>query len=179
MKLRILSILLLAVFAFESCKEQRTTTYYLIRHAEKDRTDSLNRNPNLTEQGLERAKKWADYFKNIDLDAVYSTNYNRTLQTATPTAESKELTVQLYNPRKMYDSIFQAETTGKSVLVVGHSNTTPAFANQILSEGQKGKIKEIYKSMDDNDNASLYIVSFEKRGIAVIKKSSKVIKVGH
>ena len=65
MKLRVLSFLLLAVFAFESCKEQRTTTYYLIRHAEKDRTDSLNRNPNLTEQGLERAKKWANYFKNI------------------------------------------------------------------------------------------------------------------
>lgn len=151
MKLRILSFLLLAVFAFESCKEQNTTTYYLIRHAEKDRTDSLNRNPNLNEQGLERAKKWADYFKNIELDAVYSTNYNRTLQTASPTAESKGLKVQLYNPRKMYDSIFQSETTGKTVLVVGHSNTTPVFANKILG-------KKTYDIMGDRDNSSLYIV---------------------
>ena len=151
MKLRILSFLLLAVFALESCKEQNTTTYYLIRHAEKDRTDSLNRNPDLNEQGLERAKKWADYFKHIDLDAIYSTNYNRTLQTATPTAESKGLKVQLYNPRKMYDSIFKAETTGKTVLVVGHSNTTPVFANKILG-------KKEYDYMDDRDNSSLYIV---------------------
>ena len=52
----------------------------------------------------------------------------------------------------MYDSIFQQETKGKTVLVVGHSNTTPAFVNKILAE-------EKYKDIDDNNNANLYIVT--------------------
>ncbi len=125
----------LFIFAFSllsSCTSEETTTYYLIRHAEKDRTDKTNRNPNLNYKGLERAKKWAEYFKNIDLDAVYSTKYNRTMQTAKPTAESKNLEIINYNPRNMYDSIFQKNTKGKTILVVGHSNTTPAFVNKII-----------------------------------------------
>ncbi|PQJ73102.1 SixA phosphatase family protein [Polaribacter butkevichii] len=160
--------LLLFVFAFAfltSCTSNETTTYYLIRHAEKDRTNGTNRNPNLNKKGQERAKKWADHFKNIHLDAIYSTNYNRTLQTATPTAESKNLEIIKYNPRKMYDSIFQQETKGKTVLVVGHSNTTPAFVNKILGEKK-------YKDIDDNDNASLYTVT-----ITGDKKNCNIIKV--
>ena len=65
----------------------------------------------------------------------------------------------------MYDSIFIAETKGKSVLIVGHSNTTPVFANKILGENK-------YENMDDNDNASLYIVTISEN-----KKESKIEKV--
>lgn len=160
--------ILLFVFAIpflSACTSDETTTYYLIRHAEKDRTDKTNRNPDLNEKGLKRAKKWAEHFKNIDLNAVYSTKYNRTMQTATPTAESKNLEILNYDPRKMYDSIFQADTKGKTVLVVGHSNTTPVFANKILGEKK-------YENMDDNDNASLYIVT-----VSGDKKTSKIEKV--
>ena len=158
------------LFAFacsflNSCTSKETTTYYLIRHAEKDRTDKTNRNPNLNEKGKERAKKWATYFKNISLDAVYSTKYNRTMQTVKPTAESKKLEILNYDPRKMNDSIFKKSTKGKTVLVVGHSNTTPVFANKILG-------KKKYEFMDDHDNASLYIVTISKH-----KKTSEVRKI--
>jgi 2,3-bisphosphoglycerate-dependent phosphoglycerate mutase len=150
---------------FNSCTSDETTTYYLIRHAEKDRTDTSNKNPNLNLKGLERAEKWASYFKNIELDAVYSTNYNRTQQTATPTAGSKELVIQSYNPSKMFDSLFQQNTKGKTVLIVGHSNTTPVFANKIVGEKK-------YDNMNDHDNASLYIVRLSGG-----KVSSKIEKV--
>ena len=151
---RFLLLFVLISSIFISCKQEETTTYYLIRHAEKDRTDKTNKNPNLNEKGLERAKKWAEYFKDINLDAVYSTKYNRTIQTATPTSKSKNLEIIIYNPRKMYDSIFQLKTKGKTVLVVGHSNTTPVFTNKILG-------KEKYEWMKDNDNFSLYIVTIK------------------
>ena len=147
--------LLLFIFALTfltACTSKETTTYYLIRHAEKIRTDKNNRNPDLNKIGQERAKKWANRFKNVKFDAIYATNYNRTIQTATPTAESKNLEIQKYNPSKMYDSTFQLATKGKTVLIVGHSNTTPLFANKILGE-------EKYEFMDDNNNASLYIVT--------------------
>ena len=161
-------ILLLLVFVFSSlisCTQEETTTYYLIRHAEKDRTDKTNENPNLNEKGLERAKKWAEYFKDINFDAVYSTNYNRTMQTALPTAESKKLNIKNYDPKKMYNVLFKSATQGKTVLVVGHSNTTPVFANKILGEKK-------YKNMDDKDNSSLYIVT-----ITGNKKTSRIKKV--
>jgi len=140
---------------FSACSTDETTTYYLIRHAEKERTNDANRNPDLNEKGLKRAEKWANYFKDIHLNAIYSTEYNRTQQTAKPTAESKNLEIISYNPRNMYDSIFKADTKGKTVLVVGHSNTTPAFVNKILGEKK-------YEDIDDNDNASLYIVTISK-----------------
>ncbi|QTE23397.1 phosphoglycerate mutase family protein [Polaribacter cellanae] len=161
-------ILLLFVFSFallSFCNSQETTTYYLIRHAEKNRTDKTNRNPDLNEDGKERAVKWAAYFNNIHLDAVYSTNYNRTMQTAAPTAKSKDLNIKSYNPRNMFNAEFEKETKGKTVLVVGHSNTTPAFVNKILG-------KKNYKDLDDNDNASLFVVT-----ISGDKKTSKVKKV--
>ena len=65
----------------------------------------------------------------------------------------------------MFDSIFQVNTKGKTVLVVGHSNTTPVFANKILGEKK-------YENMDDNDNSSLYIVT-----ISGDQKKSKIEKV--
>ena len=159
-------LLIIFVFTlFIACTSDKTTTYYLIRHAEKDRTNTTNKNPNLNSNGVIRAEKWAKHFENIVLDAVYSTDYNRTQQTAAPTAKSKDLIVQSYNSSKMYDSIFKKNTKGKTVLVVGHSDTTPVFANIIL--GQKK-----YKNMADNDNASLYIVT-----VVNDKKSSEIKKV--
>lgn len=150
---------------FVSCSTDKTTTYYLIRHSEKNRSDKTNKNPNLSFEGEKRAQRWSNYFEDIELDAVYSTNYNRTIQTATPTAMSKSLEIQFYNPSKMYDSVFQANTIGKTVLVVGHSNTTPVFANEILGEKK-------YENMDDNDNANLYKVT-----ISGDKKEIKIEKV--
>ena len=150
---------------FSACNSDESTTYYLIRHAEKDRTDETNKNPNLNEKGLERSEKWASYFKNIDLDAVYSTSYNRTIQTAKPISDSKKLEVKKYDPSKMYDAIFQTATKGKTVLVVGHSNTTPAFVNKILGENK-------YEDINDNDNARLYIVT-----ITSDKRTSRIEKV--
>ena len=69
-------LLTVFVFAlFSACTSDETTTYYLIRHAEKDRTNNTNRNPSLNTNGLLRAKRWAKHFEKIKLDAVYSTDY--------------------------------------------------------------------------------------------------------
>ena len=145
-----------ALSILASCApEESTTTYYLIRHAEKDRTDAKNRNPDLNATGIARAKRWAAYFKDVDLNLVFSTNYNRTLQTAKPTAESKELETYTYNPRVMYSDAFKLATKGKKVLVVGHSNTTNAFANAILGEKK-------YEQIADDNNSNLYIVTVTK-----------------
>jgi len=135
-----------------SSSDSNITTYYLIRHAEKDRSDKTNRNPDLTKEGQERAKNWAALFEKVDFDLIYSTQYTRTLRTAAPTAMVKGIDVQSYLPRDLYNKKFRKATAGKTVLVVGHSNTTPAFVNAILGE-------KVYEDMDDTNNGSLYIVT--------------------
>jgi phosphohistidine phosphatase SixA len=140
---------------YEKQVEKKTTTYYLIRHAEKDRSNKANRNPHLTEKGLERAEKWANTFKDVKFDAVYSTDYNRTKETALPTAKANNLELKLYNPSGIKIADFLTETEGKNVLIVGHSNTTPAFVNQLLGENK-------YDDIADDNNANLYIVTFSE-----------------
>ena len=150
MKKLILSLTFL--FIFSACYSQEATTYYFIRHAEKVRSDKADENPTLNDAGIKRADVWKDVFSNVRLDAVYSTNYNRTRATAKPTADSKNLPILLYNPKDMYSESFQDQTYGKTVLIVGHSNTTNVFANKILGI-------EKYNQINDDNNSNLYIVT--------------------
>lgn len=136
----------------QETKNEDVTVYYCIRHAEKDRSNPANKNPSLTSQGQQRAQKWAKVFENVSFDAVYSTDYNRTRQTASPTAEAQGLKLKSYNPRDLYNESFQSCTKGQTVLVVGHSNTTPEFVNKVLDQ-------EKFPWIDDTNNGMLFIVT--------------------
>ena len=142
----------------ETTQDSSETTYYLIRHAEKDRSNSSNPDPELTSEGNQRAKNWAKVLKDVDFDAVYSTKYKRTLSTARPVAEKNELEILLYDPNDLYNEEFQKATKGKTVLVVGHSNTTPKFANAILKQ-------EKYNDIDDAENGALFILSLNEESV--------------
>lgn len=140
-----------------SCKkdtknvEPIVSTFYFIRHAEKDRTDPENPDPELNQDGLNRAIRWAEIFDPIPMDVIYSTNYERTSMTAAPTSVKKNIDVKYYDPNEMDIEEFKLINEGKNVLVVGHSNTTPAFVNKMIGI-------EKYDDMDDGDNGSLFIV---------------------
>ncbi len=152
-KLLLLLIIPLISFSAEAQQtENETTTFYLIRHAEKDRSDAENRNPSLTEEGFERAQKWAQVFKDAGVQTVYSTDYNRTKQTAMPTAKLTGEGIIFYDPRNLNLEKLKKDNLGKTVLIVGHSNTTPMLANALLGD-QK------YKQMSDTDNGGLYMVT--------------------
>ena len=127
------------------------TSIYLIRHAEKVRGNVKDKNPHLNSKGLVRAEKWGSFFKNIKFDAVYSTDYFRTKETAKPIlSESQKLTI--YNPSSINYDDFIELNKGKIVLVVGHSNTVPGFANKILNNN-------IYNNIEDNNNSNLYFIN--------------------
>ena len=130
---------------------QDTTVFYFIRHAEKDRSDPENRDPELTEKGLLRAAYWKEVLEQVPLSVVYSTDYKRTLQTAQPVAEYKNLDILIYAPDTMAMQDLAAKHRGKHILVVGHSNTTPQLVNQLLGT-------DAYQDIDDSNNGNLYIV---------------------
>lgn len=132
--------------------QEITTTYYLIRHAEKDRSNPDERNPKLAPAGIARAQNWAQYFDNIAIDQIFSTDYSRTMQTAAYTAAQKQIDIQSYDPTDLYNDEFKTLTEGQNVLIVGHSNTTPQFVNAIIGENK-------YVDIPDDENGMLFMVT--------------------
>lgn len=130
----------------------KTSTYYFIRHAEKDRSNPSEKDAHLTEQGKKRAQNWSKVLQNIKFDAVYATDYNRTKETAQPTASKNNLEIVTYSSNSNFDEAFKNATKGKTVLVVGHSNTIPDFVNAVIG-------KQKYDEIDDANNGNLYMVT--------------------
>ena len=145
-------ILLVLILSSIDMSSQDCTEIYLIRHAEKDRSDIKNKNPELNELGEKRALKWVQVFKNIELDKIYSTNYNRTTQTVTPISEKNNIDISIYSPSKINYKNFISNNIGSKVLVVGHSNTIPFFVNGLINN-------EFYQQIDDLNNSNLYVVT--------------------
>lgn len=132
------------------------TTFILIRHAE---TTGIGTNPDLNNDGQERALELVTILNNITLDAIFSTNYNRTIQTATPVAMDKSLNIQTYNPSalEVFVDNHIISHKGKVILVVGHSNTTPDILN-ILNGGNT------YSDLNEAEYNNLFIVTAYHKG---------------
>lgn len=135
----------------EKKEDVEKTTIFLVRHAEKMKD---KKNPDLTSTGEERANRLSKLLENIELDYVFSTDYNRTIQTAQPTANNKSLSIQNYNPRALaeFANTILEDYMGKNVLIVGHSNTTPIMLNLLMDQ-------EVVKSIKESDYENLFIVS--------------------
>lgn len=109
------------------------TTFILVRHAEKsnDGTDD----PQLSDEGRERANRLAFMLQGTPLTAVYSTDYKRTRTTVQSVADAQHLEVNVYeafNPEVIKE--ITDSHRGGTVLVSGHSNTTPWTANLLIGE---------------------------------------------
>lgn len=137
------------------------TTFIVLRHAEKQSTGT---NPTLSAAGKIRANKLRDLLVNVSLDAIYSTDYNRTKQTVQPTAAAKILAVSLYNPSSLnplVDLVLNTFHDG-TILVVGHSNTTPSFLNVLTGT-------KFYSNILESEYDNLYIVTvFQKGRVEVV-----------
>jgi 2,3-bisphosphoglycerate-dependent phosphoglycerate mutase len=139
--------------------QQNPTTVILIRHAEKEKNGS--KDPQLTEKGRQRAKAFAAMFGLITADAIYSSNYNRTIATARPFAEQQGLEIQIYDPKAQQDFLDKAlrEHAGGNIVVVGHSNTVPDAVNYLLKQ-------ELVKEMSEEEYNKVFIVSILADGTA-------------
>ena len=144
--------LLLTILLVFSIPENDCSTFYLIRHAEKVRTNKSDRDPKLNEKGILRALNWKEYFLDKDITKIYSTNHKRTLETVKPFQEAIGLATILYSPSSIDYKDFISSNKGEVVLVVGHSNTIPNFVNELIND-------QVYAQIDDLNNSNLYIVN--------------------
>ncbi|MCZ4243130.1 SixA phosphatase family protein [Pedobacter punctiformis] len=103
----------------------QTTEVWIVRHAEKDKTNPSDKNPGLSEEGKIRAGDLNTFLKKEKLDAAFSTPFNRTHQTLDSLIAKNKITVTDYNvtePKDLVENI-KKNFAGKTVIVAGHSNT--------------------------------------------------------
>ncbi|MEQ1564156.1 MAG: histidine phosphatase family protein [Myxococcota bacterium] len=96
---------------------------FVVRHGEKG-VDSI-----LTEEGVARAELLARMLTEVELVGVHSTDTERTLGTAQPTAQDHGLSVGLYEETgALVDALV---AVGGAHLVVGHSDTVPSIVEHL------------------------------------------------
>ena len=122
---------LLRKFAQQLSDGKGATTVYLVRHAEKS---SVGKDPALTNAGRQRALELARQLQGAGIDAIYSTDFARTRQTAAPLAEQLGLEIRFYDWNRMDELASTLILTGGRYLVVGHSDTTPELVATLGGE---------------------------------------------
>jgi phosphohistidine phosphatase SixA len=109
------------------------TVLFLVRHAEKA---DQSEDPPLTDVGQARARSLARMLREAGVERIYSSDFERTRDTAAPLASELGLEVTLYDPNQLPELAAVLLSSPGRALVVGHSNTTPELAG--LLDGDPG-----------------------------------------
>jgi phosphohistidine phosphatase SixA len=158
---------LLAALMIASCaaspetsrtSDEGTYTIYLVRHAEKQAGDD----PSLTDAGLERAELLGELLSNAGVEKIWSSDYQRTRETAAPLAAHLGLNVEIYNASDLPALADRLTADRLTSLVVGHSNTTPQLA-ELLGAAPGEPIVEA------NEYDRLYVIE-RRDGVTVSDK---------
>ena len=143
----IFASLLSALLIWPAC----TTKYYLVRHAE--RLNDSNDSP-LSPIGHARANTLRDTLANKGIDQIFASTFERTQQTGQPLATALGMAVTVYRPDTTAGLVARLKKIrGKSVLVVGHSNTVPDLVQGLCGETV---------AIPDDDFDNLFIVTIRR-----------------
>ena len=94
-----------------------TRTYYIVRHA-----DRVPGQDAITPAGVARTRVLADSLRLKGIGRIFSTNTQRTRQTAQPLSEASSVPITLYSADTLAGFATYLKNQPNS-LVVGHSNT--------------------------------------------------------
>ncbi|MFC3031629.1 SixA phosphatase family protein [Pseudoalteromonas fenneropenaei] len=152
---RTLFICCLLVF----CSSAFSLEIFLFRHAEKQ----AGQDPELTLQGKARAERLAELIAPLQPTLLFSTDYLRTTQTIAPLAKVVNLPVQIYNPKNLNNFAKALSAMSGTVVVVGHSNTTPALLKALTG---------INKTIPESQFDVIYWLKKSPDGFSVVETSS-------
>jgi broad specificity phosphatase PhoE len=153
------AVAMVAMPGFGQVSTTASTTVILVRHAEKAGPTG---DVPLNGAGQERARVLVHVLGELEIDAIYSTPFARTRQTAQPLADAVGLDVTLMDVGATYSRSMAAkirsEHEGDVVVVVSHSNTVP----EIIRELGAGPVPTI----EDHEYDDLYVVTLTGDGQA-------------
>lgn len=127
----------------------------LVRHAEKVDESS---DAQLSDVGRSRARALAALLRDAGIEAVYSTDYARTRETARPTAEGLSRPIEIYDGDGLEAFAKELRAKGGRALIVGHSDTTPELVK--LLGGEPGP------AIASDEYDRLYVLTLSAEGKA-------------
>ncbi len=157
------------------------TTIYLVRHAEsfdnigqyKVKSDEFE--SKLTNNGIKQAKDLTKEFRNTKIDAIYSSDLNRTKQTAEFIAKNKNLNLALTNQiRERNFWHYLMTLSGKSEQEL-RKDIQKDLSN--LSEKEILEYKHT-NEMESVEEAAIRLINYLKE-ILVIHKNQTIMIVSH
>lgn len=177
MKIYVCFMLALILFTFagggDACAQQRKLTIILLRHAEKDTANAGANNPDLSAAGRTRAERLVETIGKYKPDLIYSTAYKRTRATVLPLAETVDaqyrIPIWTYDFDKLEEfAAALPDSKARTIVVVGHGDTTPALANLLVKT-------EKYKTLDEAEFDKIWIIEIKRNRRKPNKISEKVI----
>ena len=129
---RALSMMALALMLAAASAAAQDQVIFLVRHAERAPVPAnqpsrgmMGDDPPLSAAGQERARRLASMLASAGIKHIFTTEYQRTRQTAAPLAERANVKPVMGAAKDPKAFIEQIQKASGSVLVVGHSNTIP------------------------------------------------------
>ncbi|WP_395808026.1 SixA phosphatase family protein [Daejeonella sp.] len=177
-KILICFVLLIGSISF-GISLPESTTVYIVRHAEKDTSDPKNSDPELSEVGKLRAIDLAEKLKAEKIDAVFSTKYKRTSQTASIVSRNNGLIIQNYDGQnfRILSDLIKKNYKNQRILIVGHSNTVLELVEAFGATRPLDLLR-------DNDYDFFFEVKIDNMGKAILnvkqygkQSRSSVLKV--
>lgn len=122
---KILLLLFVAVLLQQTANAQKAVKVWIVRHAEKLAVDPQDKDPELSEDGKERAQALMKELRGKKIDSIFATDYKRTKLTGFPLADKIGISVKTYDPAqiKVLAKQWASNSKGKNLLIIGHSNT--------------------------------------------------------
>lgn len=144
---------------------------YVMRHLPKEKV--ANTDPQLNELGQKMALALSESDFMAHVDVGFSTDYQRTKQTIKPSATRYDFDIHLYNPRdnQALVEVINTQHCGKTIVIVGHSNTTPAIVSALggtfeVSFAGKPLPANTQVQLDESDYGAVFHVKKEQ-GVVV------------
>lgn len=150
---RIISLLLAALFC---CSAGFAQTIVLVRHAEKvsEAAHAL-----LSDVGRQRAEKLAHTLADAGITAIFTTEAERTKQTAAPLAKLLHLQPTVIPANDIAGLLIKLTRQPEDavVLVVGHSNTLPDVINKLRGDMDDKSVPRI--TTNDVDYDKVFVIT--------------------
>lgn len=158
----LIAILIFPYKIFAQHHETSDLTIYLVRHAETKSDNENPGNPSLSEKGRDRAQNLLTVLNEEMINELYSTDLFRTKETIKPVADYYNIEIAYYSPSSV-DALREfandLKTKSGSIVVAGHSNTTPVLAYLLSGEYAYG--------IDESEYDNIFIIKF-KDGVSTM-----------
>ena len=158
----------LAAMAPRQLPAQEPTTVILVRHAE--RSAEAGADPGLSSAGVARAAALAEALVDARVSAIVTSQFRRAQETAAPLARALGLTPEVVQAGGGVSTaahvtavadLIRGRYLGRTVLVVGHSNTVPAIVTALGGP--------VLQPLCEGEFANLFVLTLRGDGASLVR----------